>query len=94
MNRSEGRERLEQQEKSGMLHAENEPLQPDNETMQARSSRQLGDGIERLQEENRQLRADCERLQAENERLRKELSRLRAAQAGAMSTRLRDALRE
>lgn len=94
MNRSEARERHEQQqEKSGKPHAESEPLQQDNETMRGWTGR-LTDEIERLQAENRQLRAGCERLQAENERLRKELGRLRAAQAGAMSTRLRDALRE
>jgi cell division protein FtsB len=39
-------------------------------------------------------REKSERLHAENERLKQELRKLRTAQAGAMSSRLRDALRE
>jgi cell division protein FtsB len=51
----------------------------------------LVDGLERREAAERE---NAERLQAENERLKLEMRKLRTAQAGVMSSRLRDALRE
>lgn len=51
----------------------------------------LVDGLERREAAGRE---NAERLQAENERLKLDMRKLRTAQAGVMSSRLRDALRE
>ncbi|WP_147433443.1 hypothetical protein [Paenibacillus ginsengarvi] len=64
-------------------------------------SEHAGDGcgellqwIDELESREAGDRAYTERLAAENERLKRELVKLRAAQAGIMSSRLKDALRE
>ncbi|TNJ60314.1 hypothetical protein FE784_36220 [Paenibacillus hemerocallicola] len=51
----------------------------------------LVDGLERREAAERE---NAERLQAENDRLKLDMRKLRTAQAGVMSSRLRDALRE
>lgn len=64
-------------------------------------SGQPGDGqdellqwLDELESREARDRAYTERLAAENERLKRELVKMRAAQAGIMSSRLKDALRE
>lgn len=47
-----------------------------------------------LEKKETAQRAEREQLQSENRRLRQELRKLRAGAADAMSSRLRDALRE